>query len=78
MFPPAPQPGPKWDGKRLVIHISGEDVGNSKVDWQEILSNITPNSFTQTVDIVESGGSLKRWLTINSTKIAASANRTSK
>ncbi len=78
MFPPAPQAGPQWDGKQLVIHIVGEQVGNSKVDWQEILSDITPNSFTQTVDIAEPGGPLKRWLTIHSTKMANRNKETSK
>ncbi len=78
MFPAAPQPGPKWDGKRLVIHIAGEQVGDSKVDWQEILSDITPDSFTQTVDIGEPGGRLKRWLTIHSTKMTTRTKETSK
>ena len=78
MFPAAPQAGPKWDGKRLVIHIAGEQVGDSKVDWQETLSDITPDSFTQTVDIGEPGGPLKRWLTIHSTKMTARAKESSK
>jgi hypothetical protein len=68
MFPAPPQPGPKWDGKRLVIHIEGE--GEDKLTWQEIISDVTANSFTQTVDIGESGGPMKRWLTMHSTKIA--------
>ena len=78
MFPPAPQPGPKWDGKRLVIHIDGEEVGNTKVVWEEILSDIQPRSFVQTVDVGESGGPLKRWLTIHSTKISGGIKESSK
>lgn len=78
MFPPAPQAGPKWDGKRLVIHIDGEEVGNTKVVWEEILSDIKPRSFVQTVDVAESGGPLKRWLTIHSTKISGGIKESSK
>jgi hypothetical protein len=76
MFPSPPQPGPKWDGKRLVIHIDGE--GPDKVVWQEIISDIGPRSFTQTVDIGQSHGPLKRWLTIHSTKIARVSKESSK
>jgi len=78
MFPPAPQPGPRWDGKRLVIHIDGEEVGNTKVVWEEIFSDITPQSFVQTVDVGEPGGPLKRWLTIHSTKMTNRTKETSK
>jgi hypothetical protein len=78
MFPAAPQAGPKWDGKRLIIHIAGEQVGDSKVDWQEILFDMTPDSFTQTVDIGAPDGPLKRWLTIHSTKMTTRAKEPSK
>jgi len=62
MFPPPPQPGPKWDGKQLVIQFEQEQDGK-KLIWREAISEIKPQSFTQSVDIGEPGGSLQRWLT---------------
>lgn len=62
MFPPPPQPGPKWDGKKLVIEFEQEQQG-SRFLWREIISEITPNTFTQTVDIGNPGSSPRRWLT---------------
>ena len=67
MFPAPPQPGPQWDGKQLVIHIEGEQEGE-KVIWHEVISDITPNSFTQTADIGESGSNLNRWFTIHAVR----------
>lgn len=67
MFPPPPQPGPQWDGKRLVIRIEGEQDGKKTV-WLEILSEITPNSFTQTVDLGEAGEPLRRWFTTHAVR----------
>ncbi|HUJ30322.1 MAG TPA: hypothetical protein VLY23_03520 [Candidatus Acidoferrum sp.] len=67
MFPPPPQPGPQWDGKKLVIHIESEQDGKKMV-WLEILSDITANSFTQTADIGEDGGPLRRWFTTHAVR----------
>jgi hypothetical protein len=67
MFPPPPLPGPKWDGKQLVINTE-VDLGGKKFAWREVISDITPTSFTQFVDIGESGGELKRWFTTRATK----------
>jgi hypothetical protein len=67
MFPAPPQPGPRWDGKQLVIHIEGAKDGK-KVVWHEVISDITPHSFVQTADIGESGGQLKRWFTIHAVR----------
>jgi hypothetical protein len=68
MFPGPPLPGPKWDGKQLVVDTESEIAGKKFV-WHEVISDITPTSFTQTADIGESGGALKRWFTIHATKI---------
>ena len=61
--------GPKWYGKRLVIEAEFPRDGKT-FSWHEVFSDITPTSFTQTADIGEKGGPLKRWLTIHGTKIA--------
>lgn len=68
MFPAPPQPGPKWDGKRLVLHMEDEQQGK-KMIWHEVFSDITSTSYTQTVDIGESPNQLKRWLTIHAKKV---------
>jgi len=72
MFPPPPQPGPKWDGKQLVIQFEQEQ-DRKKLVWREAVSNIKPESFTQTVDIGEPDHPLNRWLTIHATRIHAPA-----
>jgi hypothetical protein len=67
LFPPPPQPGPQWDGKQLVLHLEGDQDGK-KLVWQEVISDITPNSFTQSADISDSGGPLKRWFTTHAVR----------
>jgi hypothetical protein len=62
-------PGPKWDGKQLIIDTEFPR-GGKKFAWHEVFSNITPTSFTQTADIGETGGPLKRWVTIQATRTA--------
>jgi hypothetical protein len=66
---------PKWDGKQLVIHTEFPRDGKTFV-WHEVFSDITENSFTQTADIGEKGGELKRWLTIHATKITETGKST--
>ena len=70
MFPPSPQPGPKWDGKQLAIQFEQSQDGQ-KMIWREVISNIQRRSFLQTVDIGDPGGPLKRWLTIRASRISA-------
>jgi len=74
MFPPPPQPGPQWDGKRLVLHLEGEQDGK-KLVWHEVISDVTSNSFTQTADISESGGPLKRWFTTHAVRVTVPAHQ---
>jgi len=38
--------------------------------WHEVWSGITPSSFTQTGEIGEVGGALKKAVTIHGTKVA--------
>jgi hypothetical protein len=68
MFPPPPQPGPQWDGKRLVLHVESEANGQKQI-FHEVISDITPTSFTQTADVGDAGGPLKRWFTTQAKKI---------
>ncbi len=65
-----------WEGDELVISSEFER-GGKKFTWREVVSDITPTSFTQTADIGEVGEPLKRWLTIHATK-ATKARRAAK
>jgi hypothetical protein len=69
--------GPKWDGKQLVVDTEFPRNGKKFV-WHEVFSDITATSFTQTADIGEKGGPLKRWLTIHATRVADSVTSSQK
>ncbi len=71
MFPPPPRPGPKWDGKQLLLDTEVELAGKKYV-WHEVITVISATSFAQTVDIGETGGAMKRWLTSEATKVTSS------
>jgi len=60
----------KWDGNQLTIDMQFPDHGK-KMLWHEVWSDITATSFTQTGDVGEVGGPLKRAVTIRGTKLAA-------
>lgn len=53
-----------WDGKQLVIEMQFPQEGK-KMLWHEVWSGITATSFTQTGDMGEMGGALKRAVTIH-------------
>jgi hypothetical protein len=72
MFPPPPRPGPKWDGKQLVLDTE-VDIAGTKYIWHEAISVTSATSFTQTVDIGETGGAMRRWLTSDATKVTDQA-----
>jgi hypothetical protein len=61
----------KWDEKQLVIDMEFPQNGK-KMMWHEVWSGITPTSFTQTGDMGEIGGPLKRAVTIHGIKNADS------
>ena len=61
----------KWDGKQLIIDMQFPQNGK-KMLWHEVWSGITPTSFTQTGDMGEVGGPLKRAVTIHGSKGADS------
>jgi len=56
-----------WDGKQLTIEMEFPQNGK-KMTWHEVWSGITARSFTQTGDMGEVGGPLKRAVTIHGTK----------
>jgi hypothetical protein len=58
-----------WDGKQMTIDMEFPQEGK-KMTWHEVWSGITSTSFTQTGDMGEVGGPLKRVVTIHGTKIA--------
>lgn len=62
-----------WNGKQLTIDM-GFPQGEKKMTWHEVWSGITATSFTQVGEMSEVGGSLKRNVTINGTKLAQGAD----
>jgi hypothetical protein len=59
----------KWDGKQLIIDMQFPQK-DKKMLWHEVWSDITATSFTQTGEIGEVGGQLKRAVTVHGTKLA--------
>ena len=57
----------KWDTKNFVLVNEFDRDGKTFV-LREVFSEITPNSFLQTLDLGEKGRPLKRWLTIRAMK----------
>jgi hypothetical protein len=62
----------KWDGKQLTIDLDFPQ-GDKKMTWHEVWSGFTATSFTQTGDMGEVGGQLKRAVTIQGTKVTPEA-----
>ena len=58
-----------WEGDQFVVGDEFERDGR-KVVYREVFSDLTPDSFTQTIYEGESGGELKRTLTIHAAKVA--------
>ena len=56
-----------WDGKQLAIDL-GFPQNCKQMTWHEVWSGITAASFTQTAEMGEVGGPLKRAVTIRGTK----------
>jgi hypothetical protein len=56
-----------WDGKELTIDM-GFPQNGKKMTWHEVWSGITATAFTQTGDMGEVGGPLKRAVTIHGNK----------
>ena len=69
MFPPPPRPGPQWNGQSLVIDTEVAIAG-VKYAFHEVISDITPTSYRQTIDLGDGTGTLRRWLTSNVTRVA--------
>jgi hypothetical protein len=57
-----------WEGGQFVLGDESERMGK-KMSFKEVLSDITPASFTQTLYQGESGAELKRFMTIKATKL---------
>jgi hypothetical protein len=58
-----------WNGKELTIDMEFPQDGK-KMIWHEVWSGITATSFTQTGDMGEVGGPLKRAVTIHAVKVS--------
>jgi hypothetical protein len=59
-----------WDGRTLRIDLNFPQDGK-KMLWHEVFRDFTSNSFTQTGDMGEVGGPLKRILIIHATRIGS-------
>jgi hypothetical protein len=64
-------PSTKWEGNHLVLVDEFERNGK-EYTLHEVFSDITNTSFTQTIEIGESGGPFRRWLTIHATRVKKS------
>jgi hypothetical protein len=62
-----------WENDEFVVRDEFERAGR-KVVYREVFSGFTPDSFTQTIYEGESGGELKRTLTIHAAKVADRPN----
>jgi ketosteroid isomerase-like protein len=62
----------QWDGRQLTFDMEAPR-GDGKLLTHEVFTNITPDSFEQTVDIGESSDAMKRWLTVQATRIPSAA-----
>jgi len=62
----------QWEGDQFVLGDESES-GGKKFVFKEVVSDITPNSYTQTLSRGESGGELKRLVTIHATKVTESS-----
>ena len=63
----------KWEGKQLTIELRFPQK-DKKMLWHEVWSDISSSSFTQTGDMGEEGGPLKRALTIHGTRSSEHAS----
>ena len=59
----------QWEGGAFVVHDEFERDGGHVV-YREVFSDLTPDSFTQTVLEGESGMALKPKVTIHATRTA--------
>jgi len=58
-----------WDGKVFVLDFPFAD-GAKQMRWHGVWSNLTATSFTETGDVGEANGPLKRVLTGHATRVA--------
>jgi hypothetical protein len=58
-----------WDGRQLVINLHFPQNGKRML-WHEVWSDVTATSFTQTGDMGEVDGPLRRAVTIHGTRAA--------
>lgn len=61
-----------WDGKRLTVDLVFPQ-GNKLMVWHEEFGDFTGTSFTQTGDMGEVGGPLKRVVTIRAKRIGGTS-----
>jgi hypothetical protein len=64
----------KWDGKEFTIDELETSPDGKKTMWQEVWSDITSTSFTQTGDMGAPGCPFNRFSTIHGTRLAAGSN----
>ena len=65
-----------WDGKAFVLEFRFVE-GSRQMRWHGVWSSITATSFTETGDVGEASGTLKRVLTIHATRVAQTSRDSS-
>jgi len=63
-----------WDGKTLALDFGFVD-GSRQMRWHGLWSDITPTSFTETGDVGEANGTLKRVLRGHAVRVAPHTSR---
>lgn len=64
----------KWEGNQFIVGDQFERNGK-KFTFKEVVSDITPSSFTQTLYQGESGGELSRLMTIRAARVSNGKKR---
>ena len=65
-----------WDGKTFVLDFPFIE-GSRQMRWHGVWSDIAATSYTETGDVGEAGGTLKRVLTIHATRVAQTSRDSS-
>ncbi len=65
-----------WDGKTFVLDFPFIE-GSRHMRWHGVWSDIAATSYTETGDVGEAGGTLKRVLTIHATRVARASQDSS-
>ena len=69
-----PSDGLRWMRDQLV-YLDERETNGKKSVFKEVYSDLTPSSFTQTIEVGESGGDLKPVVTLQARKVSRGPER---